>query len=164
MRIFQLRREQIIPQPLVHVFAFFERPENLARITPPWLDFRILTPSPILMKRGTTIEYSIRVLGVKARWTSRITMYEPPHAFVDEQIEGPYSFWHHTHRFLEDASGTKVIDDVRYALPLGVLGVFVHRLMVKRQLEAIFTYRASVLAQLFPPVENISLKNERILC
>ena len=41
--------EQTVSAPLADVFNFFEKPENLARITPAWLDFRILTPSPVPM-------------------------------------------------------------------------------------------------------------------
>ncbi len=52
MTIYTLQRERLVPRPLDEVFGFFEKPENLARITPPWMDFRILTPLPILMERG----------------------------------------------------------------------------------------------------------------
>ena len=92
MKTFELKTQQFVPRSLGEVFPFFERPENLVAITPDWLGFRILTPSPIPMKEGTTIEYSIRVLGMRMRWKSRISMYDPPHAFADEQLEGPYAF------------------------------------------------------------------------
>lgn len=148
MRIHTLHKEQFICRPLTEVFSFFEEPENLARITPPWLGFRIITPSPISMCKGTTIEYSIRVMGMRVTWKSLISEYEPPLRFVDEQVAGPYAFWYHTHTFVAVDGGTLVTDDVRYALPFGLLGSVVQRLVVRRQLENIFSYRAGVIEEI----------------
>jgi len=135
--------------PIREVFAFFERPENLARITPPQLGFEILTPSPVEMRAGTQIDYKIRVAGIPLRWTTLITHYNPPHEFVDEQLKGPYSFWRHTHTFREIDAGTLLIDDIEYSLPLGVLGQLVHALKVRQDLEKIFSYRSRVIANQF---------------
>lgn len=149
MTIHTLSREQFIPAPVADVFAFFSRPENLAKLTPPELGFLILTPSPIEMKPGALIDYTIRIFGMRARWTTLITAYDPGRSFVDEQLKGPYSFWHHTHRFEEAPGGTMVRDEVRYALPFGPLGRLGHALVVKRQLESIFGYRAKVIGTIF---------------
>jgi ligand-binding SRPBCC domain-containing protein len=149
MKIYTLRKEQVVPRLLREVFAFFEKPENLARITPPWLGFRILTPSPIVMERGARFEYTIRVMGIKMRWISVISEYEPPFRFVDEQVQGPYAYWHHTHTFSEAEGGTLVGDEVRYALPFGMIGMVVRRLAVSRQLEDIFSYRSKVIDETF---------------
>ncbi len=148
MKIYSLRRSQLIPLPRSEVFAFFESAENLAHITPPSLGFRILTPLPITMKVGTVIDYTIRWLGFPVRWRTLITTYEPPDLFVDEQINGPYSLWHHVHRFEDIPEGTLMSDEVRYSLPFGLLGDVVHGLLVKRQLEHIFDYRAMVIGRL----------------
>jgi hypothetical protein len=78
-----------------------------------------------------------------------ISEYLPPDKFVDEQITGPYSLWHHTHTFLAVDGGTVIRDDVRYALPLGPLGMLVHALFVRRQLGEIFRYRAEVIDHAF---------------
>lgn len=145
MKVYTLKKEQIVPRPLGEVFAFFERPENLARITPPWLGFRILTPSPIVMKRGAKFEYTVRVMGVRVGWESLISDYQPPHRFVDEQTRGPYAYWHHTHTFLQVDGGTLVGDEVCYAMPFGVIGTLAQRFAVRRQLEEIFFYRATVI-------------------
>ena len=150
MKLYTLSREQRVPYPLDEVFAFFAQPANLERITPPSLGFHILTPPPIAMREGGLIDYSLRVWGVSLHWRTLITAYEPPHRFVDEQIKGPYLFWHHTHTFREDDQGTVIGDTVRYVLPFGPLGRVAHAVYVRRDLERIFDYRAEVIAQVFP--------------
>ncbi|MEW5924676.1 MAG: SRPBCC family protein [Candidatus Zixiibacteriota bacterium] len=148
MKVYSLEREQYIARPLRDVFSFFERPENLSRLTPPSLGFRILTPSPIPMKTGTVIDYTIRLLKIPLHWRSLISVYEPPHLFVDEQLKGPYALWHHAHSFREKEGGTIVTDKVSYALPMGFIGRLMHRLIVKRQLEHIFNYRVAVIKRI----------------
>ena len=149
MRDHTLDLSQFVPAPLEEVFSFFSRPENLARITPPWLSFRILTPSPISMRSGTEIDYSIRWLGLPVRWRTLIRDYRRPFLFVDGQIRGPYSFWQHTHTFAEAGEGTRMDDLVRYRLPGGIAGDILHGILIRRQLGEIFDYRASVVKELF---------------
>jgi ligand-binding SRPBCC domain-containing protein len=149
MTVYSLTRTQFLPPPPEEVFRFFENPENLAAITPEWLSFRILTPPPIDLKVGTLIDYSIRWLGLGMRWRTMITTYDPPRRFVDEQLRGPYSLWHHTHSFRSVEGGTEMTDLVRYMLPCGVLGELAHRFIVRRQLDAIFDHRARVIAGVF---------------
>ena len=154
MRVFTLTKEQRIERPVNEVFAFFERPENLATITPPELGFRILTPTPIEMKPGTLIDYSVRILGVRTHWRTLICDYQPPHRFVDSQLKGPYTFWHHTHTFEEVDGGTIIRDEVRYVLPFGWLGRLMNRLVVRRQLRGIFEFRARVIGDHFAGAER----------
>lgn len=145
MNIYTLRHEQEIKRSLREVFRFFENPENLAVLTPRSLNFKILTPSPIIMKAGALIDYTIQVLGVEQRWTTLITSYEPPYRFVDEQIKGPYAFWHHTHTFTETPAGALIKDEVRYAVPFGWAGKIAQSLFVKKELEKIFRFRAETI-------------------
>lgn len=142
---YQLMRRQVLPLPLDQVFAFFAEPRNLARITPPWLGFRIVTPGALVMAPGLRIEYRVSPLLVPQRWVSEITAYDPPHRFVDEQRVGPYRTWHHLHEFTEVKGGTAMRDTITYALPFGPFGRLAHRLFVRRQLERIFAYRARVV-------------------
>jgi ligand-binding SRPBCC domain-containing protein len=147
-----LEREQWVASPLPGIFPFFAQPENLALITPSSLRFRLLTPSPVVMENGRIIDYSIRVMGLPVRWRTLITRYEPPGCFVDEQISGPYSFWHHTHRFEPRDGGTMLYDEVRYALPMPLIGParhVAHVLYVRPYLEQIFDYREQVFTRLF---------------
>jgi ligand-binding SRPBCC domain-containing protein len=148
-RIYRLDCEMISGRPLAETFAIFEDPYNLAKITPPWLNFRVTSADRVQMKRDAEIEYVIRWLGVPVRWKTRITDYDPPHRFVDEQERGPYRLWRHQHNFEESTEGTKVLDRVEYHLPFGLLGVFVHAAVVRRQLLAIFRYRQRELGKMF---------------
>ena len=144
-----LRREQRLPGPPEEVFAFFGDARNLEAITPPLLRFRMLTPEPIVMGAGTRLRYRLRVRGVPVSWLTEIREWDPPHRFVDEQLSGPYALWRHVHTFADDgAGGTLMVDEVRYALPLGVVGELAHRLVVRGDLQRIFDYRAARVPQL----------------
>ncbi len=144
-----LSRQQWIPASLEHVFAFFEKPENLARITPRWLKFQITTPSPIHMAQGTEIEYTIAWLGFPVRWHTQITKYDPPSCFIDEQIKGPYRTWIHVHMFEEKDDGVLMTDRVTYKLPFGPLGRLMHMSLIGKQLDEIFNYRRNVIDKIF---------------
>jgi ligand-binding SRPBCC domain-containing protein len=136
-----LIREQVLPGSPEEVFEFYADAGNLERITPAWLGFRIVTPQPIDMRAGAHIEYRLKLHGVPVNWLTRIETWEPGVRFVDVQLKGPYRLWHHTHTFEPDDGGTRVRDEVRYALPLGPLGELAHRLIVRRDLDRIFDFR-----------------------
>jgi ligand-binding SRPBCC domain-containing protein len=146
---FVLERTQVVPGDLPTVFAFFKRPENLERLTPPWLNFRILSTSDPEVRAGTRIRYRLRLNGIPLVWESLISQYEENVAFVDEQLKGPYRRWVHRHAFRQVPGGVEVSDRVEYALPFGPLGRIAHALMVRRQLDVIFGFRHRALEEAF---------------
>lgn len=153
MKTYRLHCELFAPVPIEAAFAVFENPHNLARITPPGLGFRVLTPN-LEMRAGAEIDYTIRRLGLPMRWKTLITGYDPPHGFTDEQAKGPYTIWRHRHSFEAVDGGTRVIDDVEYVLPLGVLGQVAHAVMIERQLRGIFQFRQRALTALIGGVRE----------
>jgi ligand-binding SRPBCC domain-containing protein len=136
-----LRREQWIARPIEDVFAFFADARNLEKITPPWLGFKILSMSTDSIEEGTVIRYRLRLHGIPFYWRTEICEWNPPHCFVDEQTKGPYKRWRHTHRFEAHGSRTKMIDEVQYSMPFGLLGRIVHAVKVRRDVSRIFDYR-----------------------
>lgn len=149
MTTYLIQREQWVSAPLEKVFEFFSDAANLETLTPPWLKFRIVTPTPIAMHTGARIEYRIDWRVVPIRWQTEIVDWSPPHRFVDVQLRGPYKLWHHTHTFAAVDGGTLMGDIVRYGLPLGPIGSLTHKLAVRRDIERVFDYRAERIAALF---------------
>lgn len=150
MSMYQLKRRQVVGGTLGEVFAFFKDPANLEAITPPWLKFRVMHASDAQVRAGTRIRYTLELHGVTFRWESRIAEYVENDHFSDEQLIGPYRHWYHRHVFRAVDNGVEIEDSVEYRMPLGVLGRIAHRLVVSRQLAAIFDYRARAMAARFP--------------
>ncbi len=149
MRTYTLERAQVVPHEVDKIFPFFADATNLDVLTPPWLKFEILTPTPIEMRIGLLLDYRLKYRGFPLKWQTRIEDWQPNVQFVDTQLRGPYRLWHHTHRFEPVAGGTRLVDHVRYALPLGILGQCAHTLTVRRDVARIFDYRMQRVAELF---------------
>jgi ligand-binding SRPBCC domain-containing protein len=158
MKVYTLKRRQVLPADTGEVFSFFQNPENLGRMTPRWLGFQFLTPVPLDAKEGAVIDYAIHLIGLPMRWTTLITKFEPPRTFVDVRLRGPYSFWHHTHFFRQVSGGTEMTDTVNYAMPLGLLGRLLHALVIKQLLARIFGYRSATIETVFEVRANLTNK------
>lgn len=141
-----LETELFVPLAIERVFDFFADARNLQRITPPFLRFIVLTPSPIDLKAGTLIDYRLRVRGIPLKWQSEISVWQPPHRFVDEQRRGPYRYWHHEHIFKSVEGGTLVRDEVTYETPGGAI---VNACLVAPDLRRVFEYRSQTLKTIF---------------
>ena len=146
-----LERSIILNATTDQLWAFLATPANLNELTPPQLQFKILSALPDQMYNGLTILYAVRIpLFGTRRWLTEIKHIRTGEYFVDEQRLGPYRYWYHEHR-LEPVgeNQTRMIDRVSYQLPFGVLGLLVHKVWVKKMLEQIFDYRSERLAKLF---------------
>lgn len=143
-REYVLERTQVVPQELEQAFAFFADARNLERITPAWLNFRIVE-APERMERGARLRYRLKLFGVPIRWRTEITEWDPPAGFVDVQRRGPFKTWEHTHRLRAVEGGTEIHDRVRYALFLGPLGALIRLALVRGWVEGIFDHRARVM-------------------
>ena len=148
MKAHVLEREQRVARPLAEVFEFFARADNLERITPPWLSFGLVSQEPSELRRGTLLQYRLRVDGVPLPWVSEIELWEPCRAFVDRQVCGPYRLSRHQHDFAPIGAQTIVRDRVRYALSLSRFGELAHAVFVRRDLERIFEFRRQAVSQL----------------
>lgn len=143
-----LTRGLTLDLPRQQVFDFFADAVNLERITPPELNFQIVTPQPIDIKQGTLIDYQLKLRGLPMKWRTEISVWNPPHSFVDRQLSGPYAQWIHRHTFTElEENKTHIEDEVKYRLPLEPLGDIAH-FTVRRELDYIFDYRQKAVAEI----------------
>lgn len=146
-----LEREMLLNETVDKVWNFMATPLNLNELTPPDLDFKIISDLPETMSNGLLITYEIRIpVFGPHRWLTEIKHIQDGVSFVDEQRIGPYKFWYHQH-IIEPVgeTTTRMIDRVTYQLPLGIFGEFVHHFWVSKMLEEIFAYRTTRLNEIF---------------
>lgn len=137
-----------LPLPIEAVFKFFSQASNLEKITPPWLNFRILSAPAGDLKQGSVIDYRLKIHKVPLFWRTEISSWNPPCEFTDTQIKGPYQFWQHTHSFSALGSGTLMKDKVIYRLPMGYIGRVVAGAYVRNDVAKIFSYRNDIILNL----------------
>ena len=149
--MYQFKAEHLLPISLEDAWKFFSSPTNLPVITPPALDFKILTPNlPAETYAGMIIDYKVRpLLGIQMHWKTEITAVNKNESFTDRQLKGPYKVWEHTHYFKKVEGGVLMTDIVNYELPLGIIGKLAHAIIVKKEIENIFSYRKEKLNELF---------------
>lgn len=125
------------------VFAFHEAPGAHARLTPPWSGQHIVSPARSLAVGERAV---LEVLGpLRLRFVAEHTALEPGRMFRDEQVQGPFARWVHTHRMEPDGDGAcLLVDQVEYELPLGALGRIAGGPFVRRMLERLFEHRHRV--------------------
>ena len=149
--IFTLTARQKIPVSVEKAWDFFSSPENLEKLTPSEMNFKITSGVPNKAYPGQIICYTVTIIkGVRVSWVTEITQVKQYQFFIDEQRFGPYKMWHHEHFFEAiDDNSCWISDKVSYKLPLGILGRIAHFAFVQRQLKSIFEYRSSQITVLF---------------
>lgn len=144
-----LEQEQIIDKKLEDIFPFFTKPENLSLLTPHWLKFKIRKKTSANMEVNAEFVYTIKFYNIPMFWKTKITKYEAPNVFVDEQLSGPYKKWVHTHTFEAKGNSTIMRDKVEYDLYGWFLKSIIHRVFVEKSVKKIFQYRKTVLGAYF---------------
>lgn len=67
---------------------------------------------------GETVTWRARHAGVWFTMTSRITVLQRPHRFVDEQVRGPFRSFVHEHAFIREGEITRMTDTITLAAPV----------------------------------------------
>ena len=153
MKVHSLSQEQTLPISIEEAWAFFSSPRNLEEMTPPGMGFKIVSLPSESLYEGEIIEYSVKVFpGIWIPWVSEVKALKEGESFVDDQISGPFKFWHHRHSFEETDCGTIVRDLIHYSVGFGPFGEIGRHLVVKKQLAAMFEHRRVTLEQKFGPL------------
>ncbi|MCB1124188.1 MAG: SRPBCC family protein [Verrucomicrobiae bacterium] len=155
--MYTFERKQKIPRTLDEVWDFFSTPKNLQEMTPESLNFEILSENENKIYEGQIIEYRIEIMpGIKRRWTTEISEVQERKEFVDEQIKGPYRYWHHRHTFEEAEDGVWMTDRVNFNMPFWILGKLAYHSFVRNRLVEVFDFRSKYLVEKFDALPAIS--------
>ncbi len=151
MKIYSLKREQVVRANLATTWKYFSNPHNLKHITPPELAFTVTTPDlPDEIYPGLHIEYKVSpLLKIPISWVTEITHVNSGVMFADEQRIGPYRIWSHKHFFRKEGKFTHMTDRVDYALPPVPFQGIIHSLVVRGKLEEIFAFRKAAVERIF---------------
>ncbi len=148
---YTFKSEQFLKTDIATAWDFFSSAKNLARITPPDMAFKIHTKlDNTEVYEGMIIDYTVSpLLGIPLKWQTEICHVDKPNLFTDRQLKGPYEIWEHTHRFVEKDNGILMQDEVKYKLPLGIIGEIAHKFVVKEKIKKIFSFREDALNKFF---------------
>lgn len=144
---------QYLPYSLDEIFSFFSDAKNLERITPPHLNFNILSQSTKNIAKGTLFTYKLKLRKIPLRWKTNILEWNPKTSFIDTQIKGPYRVWRHHHLFIPTKKGVWMQDTVHFALPKIPLISFFLMPFVKKEVREIFEYRKKHILGIFKSEE-----------
>lgn len=156
MPLYQRIHEQSIPASVQSVWEFIANPNNLKRITPDHMGFEITSShTPDRMYEGMIVAYKVQPFkGFSTEWVTEITHLEEGAYFVDEQRLGPYRLWHHQHLLEPISNGVLMKDIVSYVPPFGFLGAVANKLLIRKKLDGIFSYRQQAIVDIFGRIEQ----------
>lgn len=98
-----------------------------------------------LIGMNETVTWQATHFFVRQKFISKITAYNRPFHFRDEQQKGPFRLFTHDHFFNEVNNGTLMKDVLRFQSPAGFLGSLVDRLVLTRYLQQFLTERNKMI-------------------
>jgi ligand-binding SRPBCC domain-containing protein len=137
-----------VPCPLVEVFDFLARPENLIQLAPPELRLE-LVQGPERLQLGSMLHWKARRMGVSQTLKNEVTAFEEGILIGEEQRQGPFKRWTFLHRFEAIATGTRLEEELTYEPPSGLLGMLVTATAIHKELAMLIAFRADQLRQAF---------------
>ncbi len=150
MKTYKYTGSLFLPIDINEAWIFFSNPNNLGKIMPSNMNFKVIEGATLPLYEGQIISYSVTPLPLfKTAWVSEINHIQKPNYFVDTQLEGPYKLWHHKHFLKEVENGTEITDVVHYQVPLGIIGRILHPFIIKPKLDQIFTHREQMIRSIF---------------
>lgn len=138
------RRTVRIERPAAEVFAWHERAGAFARLCPPWERVEVLRHVGGI-RDGARVSLRTKAGPVWLKWEIEHRDYVEGRQFRDVLMSGPFAKWEHLHRIDPvGADACELTDEIRYRLPLGVLGRWGGAWFARRQLARMFVYRHAV--------------------
>jgi uncharacterized protein len=127
------------------LFTWHTRAGAFERLAPPWEDVAVLEKTDGL-EDGSRVVIRTKIGPVPMTWLIEHRDYREEKQFCDIQIKGPFKHWEHTHTFVPDGPNACFLEDnVKFLLPMWILGEVFGEELVIRRLETLFEYRHGTL-------------------
>lgn len=100
-----------------------------------------------LINLGEFVTWQATHFGVQQKLTSKITAFQEPYHFRDEQLKGAFKFIIHDHYF--ETKGDQVImkDFFKFESPFGLAGRLADKLVLTKYLTNLLTKRNNIIKQ-----------------
>ncbi|MBS1705133.1 MAG: SRPBCC family protein [Armatimonadetes bacterium] len=98
-----------------------------------------------LIEYGESVTWRARHLGIWQTLTSKITEFDEPRFFVDEQMTGAFKKFRHEHNFEAMDGKTRMVDTFDFESPLGPLGKLAEFLFLTRYMESFLRNRCNLI-------------------
>lgn len=142
---YTVRFHSTIPASTSEIFSYLSNAGSFERLAPPWENVELISRDRHL-EAGSQTRFSMRMFGVRTEWLSEHVEYEPQTLIVDMQIEGPFDYWRHMHRFRQVSKNETLMDDfVRYLLPGSRITDALFKKQFRRRIRSFLRYRSRTL-------------------
>ena len=126
--------------PVSQVFEFIIRPRNALLVNPPSPRIEFVE-GPEQLVLGSRFTVKLHRFGLSRNLVSLVTQYENGVGFTDEQIDGPFRAWAHTHVLMREGEGALMLDRIEFMSPGGLTGLFLTNGRMARELKRSFRWR-----------------------
>jgi len=97
------------------------------------------------LRQGDSVTWREWHYGMPLSHTNHVECCRPFSYFRDVMVSGVFRYYEHDHHFAVMDDGTRVRDEVRFAVPLGPLGRIVEKLVLRRYLISMLKLRNAAL-------------------
>lgn len=113
------------------VFAFFDNPSNVKRVTPTTMAVSLVS-HPNDLRLGTIFAYRLKRWPVELAWDVVVSEYSPPEGFTNVKARGFFPKWAHKHAIVEtDDGGTELHVSLEYEVPAGLYNTLTNNYVIR---------------------------------
>jgi ligand-binding SRPBCC domain-containing protein len=98
-----------------------------------------------LINLNETVTWKATHFGVRQKLTSKITAFDRPYYFVDEQTKGIFNSIIHEHKFENVGNRVIMTDIFEFNSPFGILGRFFNKLVLTNYLKKLLDDRNKII-------------------
>ncbi len=100
-----------------------------------------------LIGSNETVTWQATHFRIQQKLTSKITAFNRPFSFTDEQVKGIFKVFHHEHRFIQADNKVLMIDILKFQSPFGIVGKVFDKLILTDYLKRFLIKRNTIIKE-----------------